>query len=116
MKHHLNKIAALPTIFREGSVKLDNRTPFPVKLFHRNKASTERFCNLLHGYSRYEQPGRRPIIYADRSFADHYLEDPRFDAYPLWIAEYRRESEPLLCTVCGAAVPGYSGSIAKRRI
>ena len=37
---------------------------------------------------------RRPIIYADYAFANEYLDNSTYAAYPLWLAEYSKGSSP----------------------
>lgn len=35
--------------------------------------------------------GKRPMLYTDPGFGDHYLEDSRLARYPLWIADYGKK-------------------------
>lgn len=43
-----------------------------------------------------QQTGRRPIIYTNLDFANEFLRQEMFADYPLWLAEYSRQSSPLL--------------------
>jgi lysozyme len=45
----------------------------------------------LHTHS-----GKKPVIYTDLSFANTYLQQSAFAAYPLWLAEYSRRPAPVL--------------------
>lgn len=40
--------------------------------------------------------GKKPVIYTDLFFANTYLQQPAFAAYPLWLAEYSRRPAPVL--------------------
>lgn len=43
-----------------------------------------------------KQSGRKPVIYTGLSFADTYLRNEVFAAYPLWLAEYSGKPTPTL--------------------
>lgn len=43
-----------------------------------------------------EQLHIKPIIYTNADFANKYLNNPEFANYPLWIADYESEKEPVL--------------------
>jgi GH25 family lysozyme M1 (1,4-beta-N-acetylmuramidase) len=45
----------------------------------------------LHTHS-----GKKPVIYTDLSFANTWLQQSAFAAYPLWLAEYSRHPAPVL--------------------
>lgn len=53
--------------------------------------------NLLQHLQYIEsQSGRKPMIYTNLHFADHYLTDKNFAQYPLWLAEYSNGKKPKL--------------------
>ena len=38
--------------------------------------------------------GKKPMVYSNVAFANEYLKDKRFAAYPLWMAEYTQRTTP----------------------
>ncbi len=43
-----------------------------------------------------EESGKTPMIYTNYAFADHYLLDPEFQRFPLWLADYSSNNHPVV--------------------
>lgn len=62
------------------------------------KGDITQFQNDLLAYLEYVEAKthRRPLLYTYINFANKYLDNPKFAKYPLWIAHYTKDPNPII--------------------